>query len=249
MSKRGAVASKDAGVTFEIEVASSKLIQDERGRLVEDPGLLGTVERFKSALAQFFGRRATFADTCGESGRYVITVTFDTGQSDLGGMAPARALEAALVKCKSVLDAHIKTKTLKTPAALRLQDKEVRLASLAAAAVAKGGSVSVRAPDADVTELVPPDLNAFSTLAPPAVKDKDVDGRVTGIGEDDGGSRIEVNRAAMYFVPGLSLDDAKKHFGDKAYVSARATWKSRSWQLKDAKFRSQVEISFPRQGG
>lgn len=249
MSKRAAPPTNNTGETFEVEVASRKLIRDERGRLVEDPSLLGTVERFKSALAQFFGRRATFAATCAEPGRYVITVIFDSGQPEIGGMPPARALQAALAKCKTVLDAHVRTKTLKTAAALKLPDKELRLANLAATAVAKGGSVSLRVADTDTTELVPPDLDAFSTLAAPGVSDKDVDGRVTGLGEDDGGTRIEVNRAAMYFVPELSLEEATMHVRNKAYVSAKASWRSRTWQLKRATFRTQAEIPFPSEPG
>lgn len=204
----------------EFRVESKVLKVNESGGLVEDPPLLELTQQFMGKLIAARKSKIHDATIVGVEGAYLIIVEFDTRQMNaLDGGDEAKAIVKTLAEQTQLLTANSQELAPKNASELGLGKSAFGLAE-ATAAIAAKHRVTIKSKHGPEFDLPAPPVDAINAVPKPPVPSRRVDGEITAIGRgDDKGVRVEVNKAAMLYVSGLSLEEAINHMKSASHVS------------------------------
>lgn len=238
---------KDPGTNQrqEIRIASSKLVFNQVGQLVEDLDLLAHLRLFLASLSRTFSEVMTVKDILGEEGFYVIPLFFDSPQTDMAlGDISLPMLAWTFKNCSDKLEENAERSRPMTAAELGLRDAVVNASECLAKVEINSTGVSLRdCGDRSEIPLCAPPLEVFKALPKRLEPPKPVDGEVTLAGLSDGtGTRIEVNKSTVYFVPGLSSEQAYEVLQSRARVTGCAQARDHQWVLETYEFYQQLGL-------
>jgi len=230
----------------EVRFGSQKLVREPDGRLVEDPLLLGKVERLSSALGAILGTDARIGDVLSEPGSYVLPVLFDSPQRELNGRSHDQKLEARFKHITDVLTEHQLSGELKTAPQLALTDRDISLAKQASELVDSGTPITISLSGHASRPLPVPPGHALKTIEKVPERPRPIDGSVTGVDRGtDSRIFVRVNNAGSYHIAGMTLEQAFELVRASSRITGMARPAGRDWHLDNAYFCTQEELSLP----
>lgn len=229
----------------EIRITSVQIVATDDGRLTEDPELLTEVGLLRTALARTFKHEAKFDSILVEPGAYVIPVRWKSTQMeiDLGEDAIAPFVRT-LTRCRDQLEANAESDHPCRASDLGLTEQLVRTAGLQTKVEKLSDGVFVRDPCSGTNQpLVAADPESFSALPKPAEIRRPVDGVATAAGPGTAaGARLEINKTAMYVVPGLTFEEAISLVRENTRVSGKSTIRDHELILEEVEFHVQPKL-------
>lgn len=229
-AKNAHFADADFRHAATLTVPSGRILTDDLGRIVEDPGLLASFQCLVEALLEAAKPKLRFGEICVVSGAYVVDVFCICDLSETG-----EVVRAIFDKLNREVDRLERNSRLAEP--LSAAGCGVSTTSLAALRAAAGmdatdHTATLAFPDGGTITLHAPSLNATSALPVKEKKIRKVDGEITGLGRgDERGCRIEIGEGATFLVPGLSVERAFELFLDRTQVTGAAKWEEAQYVL------------------
>ena len=226
---------------YHIFVKSELVRDDGAGGIVEAPHVLKHMAGVQERCSVLLRGKACVGPIVATSGQYAFLLSPEAIQRDLLCGAVIEILVPPMAHAAEQICQNAKSAAPATLAQLGISKEMVGLLQTLAQGVDCGWLVEYSEVGSRLAKgLLCPTMDELSSIASEPPNAQKINGRVTGIGTAQAGTRIEVNETTWGVVPGLHLEEAFGHLKSPTQVTAKLVHSGKNPILEDVEF---VQVS------